>query len=168
MSSYVGLYVKDKELFTYCNGVDPEMLDLFLVDDLLHLTGTKATKYATSWDIENMSPEEIEGLEIFVCATPAGVLKDRLNVMGFGEALVKEAFEEALKKDIELIITFPQRHSNKSYGKNVEERLEEHLKELQTLDYDTWMQQLDAYILSKRYKEKTEAGSSSTRGLLKF
>jgi hypothetical protein len=65
---------------------------------------------------------------------------------------------KTLKKDIELIVTFHQRHPNEDYVKNVEELLEERLKELQTLDYDTWMQQLDVYILSKRYKEKTGAG----------
>src|SRR5438874_11507865 len=106
MSSYAGLYVNDKEVFTYRNAVDPQMLYLFSADELLHLTGKEATKYATGQDIDDMSPEELEELEVFVYAAPAGVLKDRLSVLGFGEALVKEVFGEALEKDIEHAATF--------------------------------------------------------------
>src|SRR6266851_2352332 len=137
MSSYAGLYVNDKAVFTYRNEVDPEMLYLFSADELLHLTGNEATKHAPGWIIEDMSPEEIEELEVYAYAAPAGVLKDRLSVLGFGETLVKKIFEEALKEDIEYG-TSVQKFS----GKDLLEYAEESLKELQKLDYDTWMQQL--------------------------
>ncbi len=158
MSSYAGLYVNDKAVFTYRNEVDPEMLYLFSADELLHLTGNEATKHAPGWIIEDMSPEEIEELEVYAYAAPAGVLKDRLSVLGFGETLVKKIFEEALKEDIEHAITSVQRYSGedplvygqveygtsvqKFSGKDLLEYAEESLKELQKLDYDTWMQQL--------------------------
>ena len=145
MSSYAGLYVNDKEVFTYRNQVDPEMIYLFSDDELLHLTGTEATKYAAGWDIDDMSPDEIEDLEVYAYAAPAGVLKDRLSVLGFGETLVKGIFEKALEEDIAHAATFAQRYPGKDLGKEVEARL----KELQKLDYDTWVQQLDAYISSK-------------------
>ncbi len=164
MSSYAGLYVKDKEVFTYRNEVDPEMLYLFSEGELLHLTGNEATKYATRWNVDGMSPEEIEDLEVFVYAAPAGVLKDRLGVLGFGETLVKEVFEESLEDDIKHAATFAQMHSGKDYVKDVEERL----KELQKLDYDTWTQQLDAYISSKRSVEEKEVRSVYDEGPLKI
>ncbi len=111
-----------------------------------------------------MSPEEIEDLEVFVYAAPAGVLKDRLSVLGFGETLVKEVFEESLEDAIEHAATFAQRYPGKDYGKEVEERL----KELQKLNYDTWMHQLGAYISSNRSLKENEVRSLYDDGPLEI
>lgn len=164
MSNYAGLYVGDKVVFTYHDREDREMLYLFSKDELLHLTGKEATRYAMiRWSISDMSPEEVEDLELFVYRTSAGVLKDRLNVLGFGEALIKEVFEESLKDSIERTTTLAQEHASKGYIKEIEEGL----KGLEKLDYGIWTQQLDAYITSKR-SIKEEGVWSYNEGPLKL
>jgi hypothetical protein len=136
MSSYEGLYVNGEVAFAYRNEVDLEIVYLFSEDAFLHLKGIEATKYVPGWDIDNMSPEEIEEIDAFVCIAPAGVLKDRLSVLGFSETLVEEVFEELLKEDIERAATLDQRYlSDDSVNKELEKRLDD----LQKLNYDTWM-----------------------------
>jgi HEPN/Toprim N-terminal domain 1 len=164
MSSYAGIYVNDKEVFSYRNEVAPEMLYLFSEDELLHLTGNDATKHAPDWIIEDMSPEEIENLEVYTYAASAGVLKDRLSVLGFGETLVKGVFVKALEDDIEHATTSVQMYSGKDLIKLAEGRL----KALQKLDYDTWMQQLDAYISSNRSLKESEVRSLHDEGPLEI
>jgi hypothetical protein len=164
MSSYAGIYVNDKEVFSYRNEVYPEMLYLFSEDELLHLTGNEATKRAPSWFIEDMSPEEIEDLEVYAYVAPAGVLKDRLSLLGFGKTLVKETFEEALEENIEHATTSVQKYSGKGLIKYAEGRL----KELQKLDYDTWMQQLGAFISANRSLNVDEVRSFIDEGPLEI
>src|SRR5258708_18193136 len=137
--SYTHLFVKDKVVFSYHDGVYPEMLYLFSPDEFLRLRGNEAATYAPDLDIDDMSPEEIEDLEVFIYAAPAGVLKDRLNVLGFGETLVKEVFEESLGKDIESTASLMQRYAGEEA---VIDYAEEKLKELQKIDYDACVQQL--------------------------
>ncbi len=162
MSSYAGLYIKDKEIFTYRNQVDQGMLDLFSADELLHVTGTEATTYGKGWYIDTLSAEEIEQLEVVVFVAPAQVLKDRLNVLGISQTLVKEVFEETLEDAIEHASTFAQRFPDVP----VEDVLEKQLQELRSLDYDSWAQQLVAYISSKRTAQ--EAQSPYDQGPLKI
>lgn len=183
--SYTHLFVEDKVVFSYHDGVYPEMLYLFSPDEFLRLKGNEAALYAPDLDIDDMSPEEIEELETFVYAASAGVLKDRLDVLGFGKALVKEVFEESLGKHIESAASFRQRNDdfmqrnadliqrNASFNRRNADKevvinyVEEQLKELQKLDYDTWVQQLDAYISSRRsLEEEDTAWSSQNRGPL--
>src|SRR5450755_3327067 len=156
MSSYAGLYAGDKVVFTYRDREDQAMLSVFSAGELSHLTGNKAIRYAMiRWGLDDMSSEEIEDLEIFVYAASAGVLKDRLNVLGFGEALIKETFEEELKDKIEHTATFARMHSDKDFIKLVEEDL----RKLQKLDYDTWAQQVNSYISSKLSVNQEEVWS---------
>ena len=159
MSSYTHLYVKDRVVFSYHDGVYPEMFFLFSTDEFLHLGGNEAVTYTPDCDIDSMSPEEIDDIEAFVYAAPAGVLKDRLNILGFGETLLKESFEEALGDSIQSTIASMHRYADednpmrdhlKDHIEDIIKRTKEEIKELQELDYDTWMQQLGDYILSKR------------------
>ena len=88
-----------------------------------------------------------------------------MNHRGFrAREWVKEVFEEALEKDIEHTATFAQRYPGKDLGKMIEERL----KELQKLDYDTWMQQLSAYISSSRSLKENEVRSLYDDGPLEI
>jgi hypothetical protein len=100
MSSYAGIYINGKEVFSYRNEVRSEVMGLFSSNELLHLKGRGALAYASGWYVEEMSNEEIEEeLEVFVYRVPAALLKDRLSVLGFGEPLVKEVFEELLDQE---------------------------------------------------------------------
>lgn len=163
MSSYAGLYVNGKEVFTFRNEVYPGILYLFSEDAFLHLKGNEAIKYAPGWDIDDMSPEEIEELEVYVCIASAGVLKDRLSVSGFGETLVKEVFEELLKEDINRATTRDQMYFR---DEAVKKEFENRLDALQKLNYDTWMQQLGGYISSKGSAKKQDGLSPFDDGPL--
>lgn len=48
MSSYAGIYVNGREIFSYRNEVREEALHLFSADDLLRLKGRDAIPFASA------------------------------------------------------------------------------------------------------------------------
>jgi hypothetical protein len=120
------------------NEVDPNLFYLFPRNVL---RGKEVTKDTISSDIN--SPPDAGDFEIFLRTAPAGVLKDRLDVLGFGDTYVKEAFEESLKLRIKFAALLVQELGDRN------KKFQEELEKLQKLDYGTWVQLITAYISSK-------------------
>ncbi len=97
MSSYAGIYVNGKEVFTYRNEVFPEIMYLFADDDYAFLVGDDAQPYASNWHVHG----DDEEVEVHIFRTRASVLRERLNVLGFGNALTRRVVEGLVQSEIE-------------------------------------------------------------------
>lgn len=151
MSSYAGIYVNGKEIFTYRNEVFPEIMYLFAENELLYLKGREALPYASNWHvgIVDEGPDEVE---IHVYRTTASVLSDRLRVLGFGDALVRKVVEGLLKRATEIkagvLASFR--------GQEFESEVRKELEALRALDYEAWIADVGAHIRSKKSAPKPD------------
>jgi hypothetical protein len=157
MSSYASIYIGDKEVFSYRNEVHPEASYIFSEDQLVRLAGEEAVAYASGrYDLEAMHEEDLAALELAVYRAPAGVVKDRLNVLGYGEALVRDVFEEELLDEIrrksEWVSMGPQMGLDNEFLEA--QRVE--LEYYQSLSYKAWKDAVAEHILDKRAADESE------------
>lgn len=155
MSSYAGIYVNDKEVFTYRNEVFPEVLCLFTRDEFQHLKGQDALPYASNWltsGIDELEAEEIAEIEVQAYRTTASVLRDRLNVLGFGEPLVRRVVEqlaeEELEREIDLIEHFDD--------DEIKSQIQQQVDVLRSFDYESWKAEVCRHIAAKKGREQAD------------
>jgi hypothetical protein len=150
MSSYAGIYINGKEIFTYRNQIYPQMHDLFTGDDFIHLRGRDAVPYSSS--LHAGAVDDDEELEVYAYRATAAVLVDRLNLLGFGIAFVRRAVEGVVAEEIESQTEVLNTYGNQPWASDTRQELEK----LERFDFDIWKAEVRKHILSKKTSSETD------------
>ena len=155
MSSYAGIYVNGKEVFTYRNEVFPEVLCLFRRDEFLQVQGRDALPYASNWlttGPEELGEEEIEEIEVQAYRTTASVLRDRLNVLGFGEPLVRQVVESLAEEEVQSKTDLLEHFDDKG----IRSQIQQELDNFRDFDYESWKVEVGQHIAAKKEREQAD------------
>lgn len=153
MSSYAGIYVNGKEIFSYRNEVREEALHLFSADDLLRLKGRHAVPFASAWRVEELDDAEVDELQIAVFRIPMSVLRDRLDVFGFGEPMVRQVFDELREIKIGRLTSYVDGDTFRDA--DIARQLSQELDALRQLDYGSWRKQVGDHLRAGQTHIKT-------------
>jgi hypothetical protein len=150
MSSYAGIYVNGNEICSYRNVVDSGALYLFSQDELLRLEGKQAVPLSAGWRVDQINEDEIDGLQAVVYRTTVGILRDRLDVLGFGEALAQQVFDETRDEKIERQLFYVEDRNFREFA----DKMREELEALQRLTYLSWRKQVGDHLKSKHARSE--------------
>lgn len=162
MSTYVELLVDNKAIFSYRNEVNPEIFQLFSIENLHRLTGEEATRKAVELNL-NYQEDDLynEDYPLLVLEADARTIRQRLKVLGFSLARVKEAWGEHVQSLIESqersLNSSESKIGRKDYEEEYKEEIRKHLNYLRSLDFDVWLN------LLKELVSKEDANISHTR-----
>ena len=146
MSSYAGIYVNGKEVFTYRNEVYPQIMYLFAEAEYAHLTGDDALPYASNWYVHG---DEGEGVEVHVYRVTASVLRDRLEVLGFGKTLVRRVVESLVRQELNRKIAMLEHFSGPEHDE-IRESIRQEAASLEHFDYSAWKRDVRQHLAAKR------------------
>lgn len=147
MGSYATVAVNNKTLFWYKNEVNPELMSLFDTSEKITLKGLPAFEYLDRLNIDDYSPEGVEGVEINVYTSSVGILKKRLNILGFSESLVKSVFETCKKEKIDLCHEMIDSYTSEERSSVVDmaKIYKSELNEIKDLEFSDWILSIRAY-----------------------
>ncbi|MFC7527569.1 hypothetical protein [Actinoplanes sp. GCM10030250] len=98
MSTYKSIYIDGKEVFSFRNEFHPETVYYFPLTDLRTLQGQDALPYTVGAYGGDPFEDDISELELPVFMAPARSIKERLDVLGYGEALVRWLYKQILSE----------------------------------------------------------------------
>lgn len=148
MGSYAGLYIHNKEVFKFRNEVNPDLFYLFDVEDKIHLTGLEAIKYSNRLDLQDFDPDDLSTIEIHTYKVRAKTLLDRLHVLGFGEELLRQTFEELKLESIECNKKWSYDQSPNSAGSiDLRQYFADEAERLSKLTYEQWLGQVHDHVM---------------------
>jgi len=148
MGSYATVAINSKTLFWYKNKVNPELMSLFDTNEKITLKGLPAFEYLDRLNINDYNPEDIEGVEINVYTSSAGILKKRLNILGFSESLVKSVFETCKREKIDLCHEMIDSYTSDDKNSSVIDIVEiykKELNEIKDLEFNDWLSSIREY-----------------------
>jgi hypothetical protein len=152
VSSYAGIYVNGKEVFTYRNEVSPPVVYLFADEEYAHLTGDDALPYASNWYVHG---DEGEGVEVHVYRVTASTFRDRLNVLGFGESLVRTVVQGLVRQEINLKSSILE-NFEEANGADIRKALIDERTELEQFDYECWKREVGQHLTAKQGAPKPD------------
>ncbi|MFI9528851.1 HEPN/Toprim-associated domain-containing protein [Micromonospora rosaria] len=173
MSSYARMYINDREIYSYRNEIYPDIGYFFSPpDDALELSGAEAAKYAGD---QYEHPDGDESDEDQVTYPPTAIvyrasvstIRDRLDVLGFGEGLVREVFGQILSEEIERREAFLGWEDSKGASNDLlRKAYERELPNLQRLTYEKWKNSLRNQLFERSAHRADNFAGDSPLALL--
>jgi len=150
MSDYGSVFVNGNEVLAFANELPLEVLYLFAGDELLHLRGRQAIPYAQNWasgvGAESDGSEIDDDMEEYVCQATAATLKDRLNVLGFGESFVRSVVVAEAKHKAE--ITRNVQSYLSSVDDDIKAEMQQELNYFLQFSFDAWNAEISKHFAS--------------------
>lgn len=144
MSSYASIFVGGREVFSYRNDVRTEALALFSPSDFQRLEGPVAVPYAADWFPDDEIPDD---LVVYLYRTSPRVMRDRLDVLGFGLALVQQVFDDLRAAEIAQWESYDADSFGGSPDFSVHVR--DKLRSLHNLDFRSWQTSVADHLKAK-------------------
>jgi hypothetical protein len=96
LGSYSSFRIGDRELYSVKNDIDPLLMSLFRPDEKVIERGPLSEDGATT-----LPPDDEDVVDIVRYVSTVGILKDRLDLMGFTLPYAQSEFEDGIKGEIE-------------------------------------------------------------------
>ena len=149
VGSYGHLYVDGSPIFSFRNAVDPAFMLLFTRGDVRHSVDQAGARVS--------SGDPRDEFEVLEFAITSEVLRDRLAVLGLGEARITGAFEDLVA---DRLARRREWTSEERFGSEFRDHLETEIAELESLDLERWKAEVCRHIAAgDPSDERTDIGS---------
>lgn len=142
MSSYAGLFIEDKEVFSFRNEINPDLFYLFEKNELITLKGKEAVAYSERIHVEDLDPDDVEDIEVHSYEATAKHLKDRLHVLGIGKSLLEQVFEEERLDSIKR----SKRYLASDSFKSMKTSMQNSITEAEALTFEKWLGHIKVHV----------------------
>ncbi|MER7008872.1 HEPN/Toprim-associated domain-containing protein [Dactylosporangium sp. NPDC000555] len=143
MSTYKSIFVDGKEVFSFRNEFHPETVYYFTLADLQRLRGREALPYTVGAYGGDPYEDDLSELELPVFMASARDVRERLEVLGYGEPLVRRLYELILSEGSSGLYT------QKENGSDDQDGLGDPLT-LEDWPYDDWKCDVSDHVKRKR------------------